>query len=170
MTRKESVGTNTLVIVPTRELAIQIEQQIQGLSYFVSVSSHAVYGGVDGIDWLAEKDALQQGTDIIVATPGKLLTHLRSGNANFKHIKHLVLDEADRMLDMGFIDDLMQIISYLPKRRQTLMFSATMRPMMPDTIPVRGGAAEIDKPLGLTCGFEIGPGGAKAMPAAKILG
>lgn len=122
------VETNTLIIVPTRELAIQIEQQIQGLSYFVSVSSIAVYGGGDGKNWQMEKEALEQGTDIIVATPGKLLSHLKLGYVKFDKIKHLVLDEADRMLDMGFIDDLTKIISYLPKSHQTLMFSATMAP------------------------------------------
>jgi superfamily II DNA/RNA helicase len=118
--------TDTLIIVPTRELAIQIEQQIQGLSYFVAVSSMAVYGGGDGKEWIQQKEALVNGADIIVATPGKLLAHLQMGYVNFSKVKHLILDEADRMLDMGFIDDIQQIISYLPKERQTLMFSATM--------------------------------------------
>jgi superfamily II DNA/RNA helicase len=86
----------------------------------------AVYGGGDGKEWILQKDALMNGADIIVATPGKLLAHLQMGYVNFKKVKHLVLDEADRMLDMGFIDDIQQIISYLPKERQTLMFSATM--------------------------------------------
>jgi superfamily II DNA/RNA helicase len=115
-----------LIIVPTRELAIQIEQQIQGLSYFISVSSMAVYGGGDGKEWVQQKEALVNGADIIVATPGKLLAHLQMGYVNFSKVKHLILDEADRMLDMGFIDDIRQIISFLPKVRQTLMFSATM--------------------------------------------
>ncbi|HRG59005.1 MAG TPA: DEAD/DEAH box helicase [Bacteroidia bacterium] len=123
---KKNKETDTLIIVPTRELAIQIEQQIQGLSYFISVSSMAVYGGGDGKEWLLQKDALINGADIIVATPGKLLSHLQMGYVNFKKVKHLVLDEADRMLDMGFIEDIQQIISHLPKERQTLMFSATM--------------------------------------------
>ena len=127
---KEDSSIDTLIIVPTRELAIQIEQQIQGLSYFTSAGSIAVYGGGDGKDWEAQKEALKNGTDIIVATPGKLLSHLKMGYVNFKNIKHLVLDEADRMMDMGFIDDIQTIISYLPKKRQTLMFSATM----PDSI------------------------------------
>lgn len=118
--------SNTLIIVPTRELALQIDQQIQGLSYFVSVSSIAVYGGGSGNDWDKQKEALIKGVDIIVATPGKLLSHLQLGYVNFKHIQHLILDEADRMLDMGFNDDIQQIISYLPKTRQTLLFSATM--------------------------------------------
>ena len=123
---KKDNNIDTLIIVPTRELAIQIDQQIQGLSYFIAAGSVAVYGGGDGRDWESQKDALKNGTDIIVATPGKLLSHLKMGYVNFKHLKHLVLDEADRMLDMGFIDDIQTIISYLPKKRQTLMFSATM--------------------------------------------
>ena len=123
---KEDSNIDTLIIVPTRELAIQIEQQIQGLSYFVSVGSKAVYGGGGGKDFDLQKEALKNGTDIVVATPGKLLSHLKLGYVNFDHVKHLILDEADRMLDMGFIDDLKKIISYLPKKHQTLMFSATM--------------------------------------------
>ena len=123
--KKES-QTDTLVIVPTRELAIQIEQQIQGFSYFISAGSMAVYGGGDGADWDSQKAALKNGTDIIIATPGKLLSHLKMGDVKFENIKHLILDEADKMLDMGFIDDIQVIISYLPKVRQTLMFSATM--------------------------------------------
>ncbi|MBK7129255.1 MAG: DEAD/DEAH box helicase [Crocinitomicaceae bacterium] len=123
---KQDTSINTLVIVPTRELAVQIEQQIQGLSYFVSVGSIAIYGGGDGKGWDVQKDALVSGTDIIVATPGKLISHLKMGYVDFSKVKHLVLDEADRMLDMGFSDDLNKIISFLPKERQTLMFSATM--------------------------------------------
>ena len=126
MVGKTEVCTDTLIIVPTRELAIQIEQQIQGLAYFVSVSSVAIYGGGGGKDWQMEKEALVGGTDIIVATPGKLLSHLKLGYVKFDKVKHLVLDEADRMLDMGFIDDLKKIISYLPEKHQTLLFSATM--------------------------------------------
>jgi len=123
---KEDNHINTLIIAPTRELAIQIEQQIQGLSYFVSVGSKTVYGGGSGKDFDEEKDALKNGTDIIVATPGKLLSHLKMGYVNFKHVKHLILDEADRMLDMGFLDDIKKIISHLPKEHQTILFSATM--------------------------------------------
>jgi len=123
---KKENNVDTLIIVPTRELAIQIEQQIQGFSYFVSAGSMAVYGGGDGNDWVSQKDALINGTDIIIATPGKLLSHLKMGDVNFESIKHLILDEADRMLDMGFIEDIQSIISYLPKKHQTLMFSATM--------------------------------------------
>jgi len=123
---KTEHSADTLIIVPTRELAIQIEQQIQGFSYFISSSSIAIYGGGDGIDWELQKEALKRGTDIIIATPGKLLSHLKTGDVKFENIKHLVLDEADRMLDMGFIDDIQTIISFLPRKRQTLMFSATM--------------------------------------------
>jgi superfamily II DNA/RNA helicase len=125
---KEDCTIDTLIIVPTRELAIQIEQEIQGLSYFISVGSHAIYGGGDGKDWEIQKDALKNGTDIIVATPGKLLSHLKMGYVNFKHLTHLVLDEADKMLDMGFTEDLEQIFSFLPSKKQTLLFSATMAP------------------------------------------
>ncbi len=123
--RKESFA-DTLIIVPTRELAIQIEQQIQGFSYFISAGSIAIYGGGGGEDWEQEKRALKRGTDIIIATPGRLLSHLKMGYVRFENISHLVLDEADRMLDMGFIEDIQAIISYLPKHHQTLMFSATM--------------------------------------------
>lgn len=123
---KPDTHIDTLIIVPTRELAIQIEQQIVGLSYFLSVGSKAVYGGGDGKDWEEQRSALKEGTDIIVATPGKLLSHLKMGYVNFSHVKHLVLDEADRMLDMGFFDDLTKIISYLPEQHQSLLFSATM--------------------------------------------
>lgn len=115
-----------LIITPTRELAIQIEQQIQGLSYFVSVSSQLVYGGGDARDWEEQKRALTNGTDIIVATPGKLISHLKLGYVDMSDLKFLVLDEADRMLDMGFYDDIMTIIKYLPTSRQTVLFSATM--------------------------------------------
>ena len=123
---KEDNFINTLIVVPTRELAIQIEQQIQGISYGLSIGSQTVYGGGDGKDFDVQKDALKNGTDIIVATPGKLLSHLKMGYVNFNHVQHLVLDEADRMLDMGFIEDLATIISFLPENHQTLMFSATM--------------------------------------------
>ena len=126
LVNKSDSSIDTLIIVPTRELAIQIEQQIQGFSYFVSAGSIAVYGGGDGNDWETQKKALTNGTDIIVATPGKLLSHIQLGYVNFDKLRHLVLDEADRMLDMGFVDDIQAIISYLPKNRQTLMFSATM--------------------------------------------
>ena len=119
-------GIQTLVIVPTRELAIQIEEQIQGFSYFLPVNSLAVYGGGSGNEWVREQKGLSSDTDIVVATPGKLLSHLEMGYVNFKQLQHLILDEADRMLDMGFYEDIDKIISYTPSKRQTLLFSATM--------------------------------------------
>ena len=125
---RKTKGLNTLVIVPTRELAQQIDQQIEGLGYFVSVGSMAVFGGGDGISWEAQKKSMTSGVDIVVATPGRLIAMLGMGKIDLSNIKHLVLDEADRMLDMGFYDDIMRIISYLPGERQTLMFSATMPP------------------------------------------
>ncbi|MCB0478679.1 MAG: DEAD/DEAH box helicase [Crocinitomicaceae bacterium] len=125
---KQDSSINTLIICPTRELAVQIEQEIQGLSYFVSVSSIAIYGGGSGSDWDEQKQALSDGCDIIVATPGKLLSHLKMGYVKFDQLEHLILDEADKMLDMGFINDLNAIFNYLPESKQTLLFSATMPP------------------------------------------
>src|SRR3954468_5161853 len=119
---------NTLIIAPTRELVLQIDQQIDGMGYFCSVGSIAIYGGNDGHTWEKQKHALREGVDIICATPGRLIALLQNGDINFEHLQHLVLDEADRMLDMGFFDDIMTIINYLPKNRQTVMFSATMPP------------------------------------------
>ena len=119
---------NTLVIAPTRELAQQIDQQIEGFAYFTGVSSIPVYGGGDGATWDQQRKALDHGADIIIATPGRLIALLAGGTVNLDHLKHLILDEADRMLDMGFNEDIVRIISYLPKERQTLLFSATMPP------------------------------------------
>jgi len=119
---------NTLILAPTRELAQQIDQQVEGLAYFAGISSIAVYGGGDGAIYETQKRAMREGVDIIIATPGRLIAHLNSGAINLDYLQHLVLDEADRMLDMGFSDDIMRIISFLPKKRQTLLFSATMPP------------------------------------------
>jgi superfamily II DNA/RNA helicase len=119
---------DTLIIVPTRELALQIDQALQGFSYFTSVSSLAIYGGSDGSVFETERKALTEGANVIIATPGRLMAHLNMGYVKFDSLKHLILDEADRMLDMGFIDDILKIVTYLPKKRQTLMFSATMAP------------------------------------------
>ncbi len=126
LSMKDDHQIRALIIVPTRELAMQIDQQIQGLGYFVPVESMAIYGGGDGPEFDQQKNTLSQGTDIIVATPGKLISHLNLGYVKFDQIQHLILDEADRMLDMGFHEDIKKIISYLPKERQNLMFSATM--------------------------------------------
>ena len=117
---------NCIVMAPTRELAQQIDQQIEGFSYFMPVSSVAIYGGNDGIRYEQEKKGLALGADIIIATPGRLISHLNLGNVDLSHVSFFILDEADRMLDMGFYDDIMQIVKKLPKERQTIMFSATM--------------------------------------------
>lgn len=119
---------NTLVIAPTRELALQIDQQVEGFAYFLGVSSIPVYGGSDGATWDQQRKAMESGADIIIATPGRLIALLATGKVDFSHLRHLVLDEADRMLDMGFYDDIVRIIKELPANRQTLMFSATMPP------------------------------------------
>lgn len=124
----ETRHLNTLVLAPTRELAQQIDQQIEGFAYFMGISSIAVYGGGDGAAWDKQKKALESGADIIIATPGRLIALLAAGTLNLDHLQHLVLDEADRMLDMGFYADIIRIINYLPQKRQTLLFSATMPP------------------------------------------
>ena len=124
--RSKTRHLNALIIAPTRELVLQIDQQIDGMGYFCSVGSIAIYGGNDGFTWEKQKHALREGVDIICATPGRLIALLQNGDINFEHLQHLVLDEADRMLDMGFFDDIRTIINYLPKKRQTVMFSATM--------------------------------------------
>ncbi|WP_202925372.1 DEAD/DEAH box helicase [Mucilaginibacter sp. 14171R-50] len=118
--------TTALILAPTRELAQQIDQQVEGLAYFTGVSSQAVFGGGDGMAYEQQRRGIQNNVNIIIATPGRLIAHLTSGVLKFNDITHLVLDEADRMLDMGFQDDIMRIIGYLPKKRQTLLFSATM--------------------------------------------
>ncbi|GAB2541970.1 DEAD/DEAH box helicase [Rufibacter soli] len=120
--------TSTLVLVPTRELAKQIDDQVEGLSYFTGATSIAIYGGNNAQNWDQQKKALTSGADIIVATPGRLIAHMQMGYVKLDQLKYLILDEADKMLDMGFMDDLMKIISQLPKERQTLLFSATMPP------------------------------------------
>ena len=116
-------GTRALVLAPTRELAVQIEDQVQGLTYHTTVSSAAVFGGVP-MD--PQERALRAGVDIVVATPGRLMDHMRHDAANFTALEVLVLDEADRMLDMGFWPDVQRILAALPPKRQTLLFSATM--------------------------------------------
>ncbi|RZK49585.1 MAG: DEAD/DEAH box helicase [Pedobacter sp.] len=117
-----------LILAPTRELAQQIDVQIQALGYFTDISSISIYGGGDGQSYEVQKKALRDGVDIMIATPGRLIAHLNSGIIDLKDLKFLVLDEADRMLDMGFHDDIMKIVGYLPKKRQSLLFSATMPP------------------------------------------
>ena len=119
---------NAIIMAPTRELAQQIDQQIEGFSYFVSVSSVPVYGGTDGVLWDQQKKGLQMGADIVIATPGRLISHLKCENIDLSRVSFFVLDEADRMLDMGFHDDIMQIYKFLPQTCQVIMFSATMPP------------------------------------------
>jgi ATP-dependent RNA helicase RhlE len=115
--------TRALVLAPTRELAVQIEDQVQGLTYHTTISSVAVYGGVP---MTIQEQALKAGVDIVVATPGRLMDHMRHESIDFSGLEILVLDEADRMLDMGFWPDVQRILSALPSQRQTLLFSATM--------------------------------------------
>ena len=117
---------NCIVMAPTRELAQQIDQQMEGFSYFMPVSSVAVYGGNDGVLFEQQKRGLTLGADVVIATPGRLIAHLSLGYVDLSRVSYFILDEADRMLDMGFYDDIMQIVKYLPKERQTIMFSATM--------------------------------------------
>jgi len=121
-------GINTLILVPTRELAIQIDQQVEAMGYYLDVKSMAVYGGGSGTGWIQQQRALTKGADIIIATPGRLIAQMQMGGMDFSKLKHLVLDEADRMLDMGFNEDILRIVGALPKDRQTLCFSATMPP------------------------------------------
>jgi len=123
---REANQARALVIVPTRELAQQIDQHMEGFSYFTPVSSIAVYGGGDGALFAREKKALMEGTEVIICTPGRMIAHLNNNYVKFDSLKYLILDEADRMLDMGFYDDIMKIIQYLPQKRQNLMFAATM--------------------------------------------
>jgi superfamily II DNA/RNA helicase len=117
-----------VIITPTRELAQQIDLQFEGFSYFAPISTVAVSGGGDGASWEQQKRGLTLGADVIIATPGRLISHLKISNIDFSGVEYLILDEADRMLDMGFYDDIMDICSYMPKERQTLLFSATMPP------------------------------------------
>ncbi len=117
-----------VIMVPTRELAQQIDQQVEGFAYYLPVSSVAIYGGNNGMVWEQQKKGIDNGADIIIATPGRLLSYIRLGLIDLTHVQYFILDEADRMLDMGFIDDIMAVIAELPKKRQTMLFSATMPP------------------------------------------
>lgn len=118
----------SLIIVPTRELAQQIDQQFQGFSYYLPVSTTVVYGGGDGKGWDVQKRGMLMGSDVVIATPGRMIAHLQNSGVDLSHVEYLILDEADRMLDMGFSDDIMKIVSYMPRERQTILFSATLPP------------------------------------------
>jgi ATP-dependent RNA helicase RhlE len=128
LTENHDRHNTVLILAPTRELAQQIDLQVEALSYFTNISSLTVYGGGDGIAYEQQKRSMREGVDIIIATPGRLIAHLSSGLLKMDKLHFLVLDEADRMLDMGFNEDIMKIVGYLPKDRQTVMFSATMPP------------------------------------------
>jgi ATP-dependent RNA helicase RhlE len=123
-------SVNALIIVPTRELAVQIAQTLEGIAYYTNISFISVYGGTGGALFASERKALEAGADIVICTPGRMISHLNMGYVKLDGLRYLVLDEADRMLDMGFYEDIIKIISYLPQKRQNLLFSATMPPAM----------------------------------------
>lgn len=124
----QSDAVNCLIMAPTRELARQIDQALQGFSYYMNINGVAVYGGNDGARYEQERRSLSSGADIVIATPGRLITHMSLGTLDLSRTTHLVLDEADRMLDMGFSEDIMKIVEQMPNERQTILFSATMPP------------------------------------------
>lgn len=119
---------NCIVMAPTRELAMQIDHQLEGFSYFLGVSSLPIYGGTDGKTFMQQQKGLKMGADIVICTPGRLLAHIDMGYVDLSRVSFFILDEADRMLDMGFLDDILQIVRRLPEKRQTMLFSATMPP------------------------------------------
>lgn len=126
--RNDSARTRVLILTPTRELAAQVDQNVDALSYFAGVSSFPIIGGKDADNFTRQKSGIVKGTDILIATPGRLIIHLALGYLNLSEIEVVILDEADKMLDMGFHGDIIRIIEGIPKTRQTLMFSATMPP------------------------------------------
>jgi len=125
---KQTNKVKVIIVAPTRELAKQIDMEIEGFSYFTNSSSYPIYGGGTGPEFENQKQALVKGTDIIICTPGRLLAHLKFDYFDTSEVEHFILDEADRMLDMGFYDDIMIIAKRLPEKRQNLLFSATMPP------------------------------------------
>ncbi len=133
MTARESsdfddTKVKSIIMVPTRELAMQIDTQFQGFSYYLPISTTVVYGGGDGKTWDVQRRGMCSGSDVVIATPGRLLAHIESGTIDFSGVETFILDEADRMLDMGFFDDIMRVVATLPKGRQTILFSATLPP------------------------------------------
>ncbi len=169
----EAARTAVLILTPTRELAVQIDDDIQGFAYHTGLSSVAVYGGAPADP---QERALRAGVDVVVATPGRLMDHMRTGSTDFSRLDVLVLDEADRMMDMGFWPDITRIVSELPSARQTLLFSATM----PDEVMNRARAITRDARM-IESGARNGPartihhtavmvtGGEKAAWLAKFL-
>ena len=119
---------NAIIMAPTRELAQQIDMQFEGFSYFLPISTTVVYGGGDGAGWDQQKKGLLMGADVVIATPGRLLSHIANSGIDLSQVSYFILDEADRMLDMGFFDDIMQIVKQMPTKRQTILFSATFPP------------------------------------------
>lgn len=117
-----------VIMVPTRELAQQIDMQFEGFSYFLPISTTVVYGGGDGSGWDQQKKGLLMGSEVVIATPGRLLSHIANSGIDLSNVGYFILDEADRMLDMGFLDDIMQIAKHMPEQRQTILFSATLPP------------------------------------------
>lgn len=128
LTTHKEQKIKALILAPTRELVMQIDQQFQGFGYFCGVESVGIYGGNDSAIWDQQRGAIEDGANVLIASPGRLLSHLNLGYVKLDSLEYLILDEADKMLDMGFVDDLKRIITYLPANRQTLMFSATMPP------------------------------------------
>lgn len=129
LVKEPAKGIQCLILAPTRELVKQIDEQIDGLAYFCGIQSVTIYGGgIGGEIWDVQKTALQEGVHIVVATPGRLMAHMKMGYVDFSLLKLLILDEADKMLDMGFLPDIEEIIRSLPAKRQNLLFSATMPP------------------------------------------
>ena len=124
--RHDENKLNAIIMAPTRELAQQIDQQMDGFGFYVPFSSVPIYGGNDGGAWANQVSGLQKGADIAIATPGRLISLINIYDVDFSGVKYFILDEADRMLDMGFYDDIMTIVKRLPEDRQTIMFSATM--------------------------------------------
>ncbi len=125
-TERPDHAVRCVIMVPTHELAQQIDRQMEGFSYYLPVSSLAIHGGNDGKEFARQQHALRSGADLVIATPGRLLAHMKMGYVDLSKVEYFILDEADRMLDMGFSDDIMRIVAELPRNRQTLMFSATM--------------------------------------------
>ena len=150
--RGERKNTSALIIVPTRELATQIDQAIQAYGYFTDISSIPIYGGGDGKIFNQERHALESGADIVVATPGRLNMHLNLGYVDFSQLQFLILDEADRMLDMGFMPDIQRILKHTAEQKQSLLFSATM----PDNI-FRLAASILKNPVNINIALSKPP-------------